>query len=248
MTPATALYQTDPFFKDTVDKLVQSGLDLGVAETEVVQLEASLIKARSSLDVRRSLFDKTHGLCATHVETHSEKPEDVHGLGFAVLVKTAQPFAPPVNIEAKYDGAKDILRVHVIYTSGQHQCAIEVSPDPVAPDSYKRLDGTGVTRSLSGYAPGTDWVGPLRCAWIRWAHRRSGATRSGLRIQKPCARRSAAAASTPLAPTSAAPAASPRSPSTPPRRRTPWPSSIAWCSCRFTRTSTRATWTTSRAA
>lgn len=164
MAPATPLYQSDPLFKDTVDKLVQSGVDLGIAETEVVQLEASLVKARSSLDVRRSAFDKAHGLCAAHVETNSGKPEDVHGLGFAVLVKTAQAFAPPVNIEARYDGARDVLRIHVIYTSGQHQCAIEISPDPVTAGSYKRLDGTGVTQTLSGYAPGTYWV---RAASVR---------------------------------------------------------------------------------
>jgi hypothetical protein len=168
MAPATPLYQSDPFFKDTVDKLVQSGVDLGNAESEVVQLEAALVKARSSLDARRGAFDKAHGLCATHVETHSDKPEDVHGLGFGVLVKTAQVFAPPVNIEARYDAAKDVLRIHVIYTSGQHQCAIEISPDPVTPDSYKRLDGTGVTQALSGYAPGTYWV---RAASVRSKNR-----------------------------------------------------------------------------
>jgi hypothetical protein len=164
MAPATSLYQADAFFKDTVDKLVQSGLDLDDAEAQVTQLEAALIKARSTRDVRRNAYDKAHGLCATHVETHSTKAEDVHGFGFAVLAKAAQAFGPPVNIEAKYDASKDVLRIRVIYTSGQHQCAIEISPDPVAPGSYTRLDGTGVTQALSGYAPGTYWV---RAATVR---------------------------------------------------------------------------------
>ncbi len=129
---------------------------------EVVQLEASLVKARSSLDVRRNAFDKAHGLCAAHVETHSAKPEDVHGFGFAVLIKAAQVFAPQVNIEAKYDNARDVLCIQVVYTSGQHQSAIEVSPGPVSSGGYSCLDGTGVTQALSAYAPGAYWIRAAR--------------------------------------------------------------------------------------
>jgi hypothetical protein len=156
--------KTDAAFKDAVDKLIQSGLDLDAAEVQVTQLEAALIKAKSSRDARRNAYDKAYGLCSTNVENYSTKPEDVHGFGFAVLTRTAQAFGPPVNIEAKYDAAKEVLRIRVLYTSGQHQCAIEISPDPASPESYTRLDGTGVIQTLSGYAPGTWWV---RAATLR---------------------------------------------------------------------------------
>ena len=164
MATATPLYKTDPSFKDAVDKLIQCGEDLDAAEVQVTQLEAALIKAKSTRDVRRYAYDKAHGLCSTNVENYSTKPEDVHGFGFAVLTKSTQAFGPPINIEAKHDAAKDVLRIRVLYPSGQHQCAIEISPDPASPGSYTRLDGTGVLQVIEGYAPGTWWV---RAATLR---------------------------------------------------------------------------------
>jgi len=164
MATATPLYQTDPTFKEAVDKLIQAGADLAAADTQVTQLEAALVKARSSRDVRRNAYDKAYGLCSTNAENHSSKAEDIHGFGFALLTRTAQVFGPPINIEAKYDAIKEVLRIHVFYTSGHHQCAIEISPDLASPGSYTRLDGTGVTQVLAGYASGTWWI---RAATLR---------------------------------------------------------------------------------
>jgi hypothetical protein len=48
--------------------------------------------------------------------------------------------------------------------SGKRQCAIEISPDPAGPATFKRLDGTGMTRALQGHAAGTWWV---RAATLR---------------------------------------------------------------------------------
>lgn len=130
----------------------------------MIQLDAALIKARSTRDVRRNAYDKAHGLCSANVTNHSTKAEDIHGFGFAVLTRTAQAFGPPADIEAKYDAARGVLRIHVLYALGHQPCVIELSPDPAAPGSYTRLDGTGVTRALEGYAPGTWWV---RAATLR---------------------------------------------------------------------------------
>jgi hypothetical protein len=164
MATATPLYKNDASFKDAVDKLIQAGLDLDGAEAQVTQLEAALIKAKSSRDARRNAYDKAYGLCSTSVENYSAKPEDVHGFGFAVLTRTAQAFGPPLNIDARHDAARDVLRVRVLYASGQHQCAVEISADPATPGSYTRLDGTGVLQVLSGYGPGTWWI---RAATLR---------------------------------------------------------------------------------
>jgi hypothetical protein len=45
-----------------------------------------------------------------------------------------------------------------IRVRGDHKCVIEISPDPVTPTSWLRLAGTGVRRTLSGYAEGTWWI------------------------------------------------------------------------------------------
>jgi hypothetical protein len=164
MATATPLYKTDASFKEVVDKLVQCGEALDAAEVQVTQLEGALAKAKSSHEARRIAYDKAYGLCSTNVETYSTKPEDVHGFGFAVLTRNAQAFGPPLNIDARYDAAKEVLRIRVLYASGQHQCAIEISPDPATPGSYTRVDGTGVLQVLSGYAPGTWWI---RAATLR---------------------------------------------------------------------------------
>jgi hypothetical protein len=164
MATATPLYKTDVAFKDSVDKLIQSGVSLAAADAQVTQLEALLLKARSSREVQRSSYDKAYNLCSTNVTNHSAGAEDVHGFGFAVLAKPAKTFGPPAGIEAKYDVAREVLRLHVLYTSGHQPCLIEISPDPATPESYVRLDGTGVTRKLAGYAPGTWWI---RAATLR---------------------------------------------------------------------------------
>ena len=154
----TPLYQSDLSFKDSVDKLVQAGTDLATAESQVNQLEATLVKARGSRDTKRNAYDKAHSVCAAKVESLSTIPEDVQSYGFAVLSKNAPGIVPPSDIVVKYDVAKGAIRVRVIYLSGKYRCAIEIGSDPKDPASFKRVDGAGMTRALHGYAAGTWWI------------------------------------------------------------------------------------------
>lgn len=164
MAPKTPLYQKDAGFKDSVDTLVQAGADLDDAEKQVAQLEAELSVARAAQEARRNAYDKAYGLCTAGVEKHSTTPGDIQSYGFVVLAKNVQGLVAPMNIEVKFDPAKGAIRVHVTYVSGKHQCAIEVSTNPADPNSWKRIDGTGVTQTLTGYPPGTWWV---RAATLR---------------------------------------------------------------------------------
>jgi hypothetical protein len=43
-------------------------------------------------------------------------------------------------------------------SKGDHKCVIELSPDPVTPTSWVRLEGNGLRRALSGYAEGMWWI------------------------------------------------------------------------------------------
>ena len=164
MALKTPLYGTDTAFKDAIDKLVQSGLDLTASSAQLGKLEAELAMARATHDARVNAYDKAYGVSAASVESHSTKPEDIQSYGFAVLSKTAQPLVPPADVRVRFDAAKGLIRVRVIYPSGRHMCAVEISPNPVGPDTFVRVDGTGAIRALAGYAPGMWWI---RAATLR---------------------------------------------------------------------------------
>ncbi len=164
MATTTPLFLSDAGFKVSVENLVQAGVELEDADKQVAQIEASLAKARGGQDTRRNAYDKAYGLCVAGVEAHSTTPEDIQGYGFTVLAKNNQGLVAPADLQVKYDPATGAIRVRVLYASGKHQCAIEISADPADPNGWKRIDGSGVNQSLTGFAPGTWWI---RAATLR---------------------------------------------------------------------------------
>ncbi|MEO7327512.1 MAG: hypothetical protein ABI193_02965 [Minicystis sp.] len=172
MAKTTSLFLSDAGFKISVDNLVQAGDDLDDADKQVAQIEASLAKARGTQDTRRNVYDKVYGLCVAGVEVHSKTPEDVQSYGFAVLAKSAPGLVLPADLQVKYDPVKGAIRVHVLYASGKHHCVVEISADPADEHGWKRLDGSGVNQTITGYAPGTWWIRAAtlrakeRSAWV----------------------------------------------------------------------------------
>lgn len=85
-------------------------------------------------------------------------PADLQSFGFVWLDKAKVGLALPTKVELRHDAVKALLHIHVRYSVRGRQCVIEISPSPVGPGTWARLEGSGVKRALTGYAPGTWWV------------------------------------------------------------------------------------------
>ena len=159
-TAATKLprYSSDTAFKGAVDGLGNAGTALKTAVGLVVTNDAAAHVARTSRNSQRRAYDKAYGVAAKLVEQDAVSKADIEDAGFAFLDPSNPGLLLPSGITVKYDGKLSLIRVHVVYAAGRRPCVVEISVDPVTATSWQRLNGNGVKRALSGYAPGTYWI------------------------------------------------------------------------------------------
>jgi hypothetical protein len=158
MCPLTALYANDTSFKTGVDLYVASGVALVAADAKVANLEAALQQARGDRDTSRLTCKRSYAVVASQVEKHSANAADLQAYGFTQLQIVKVGTAMPTAIAWTYDHPTGVLRLHVRFAGRVRDCLVEISPDPVGPATWHRLDGHGVKRTLTGYAPGTYWA------------------------------------------------------------------------------------------
>jgi hypothetical protein len=95
----------------------------------------------------------------SQVEKNSPTPAVLQSYGFLSLEVVKLGAVVPTGIAWSFDHATGLLHIHVQYaTKGRHTCIVEISPDPIGPTTYHRLDGHGVKRAVPGYGTGTYWV------------------------------------------------------------------------------------------
>jgi hypothetical protein len=172
-------YANDPGFKAVVDGYLAAGKSFSTDVDASKNAEAAASLARTARDGGRAILDNAYDACVASVWNHAVTIEDVKGAGFVVL--QAEPVSTviemPTALLVKFDPVHSAIALHVMFaTKGKRrQVYVEVSPDPVGPTTWKRLDTTGVKQRLLGFAPGTwwlraaafraktrsDWVGPV---------------------------------------------------------------------------------------
>ena len=159
MAPLALLYQNNVAFKAVIDEFIASGTAYTAANKKVSDLEAQLNQARNDRDVARKVCQNCHGAAVKQVEKHSTTAADVTSCGFLFLDVQRPGVVPPSAILATFDPGKSVLNLRVKYpVKGGFKCVIEISADPTNPASWRRLEGNGLRRTLSGYAEGTCWI------------------------------------------------------------------------------------------
>ena len=158
MAPLTSLYLNNLAFKASVDDYVTSGTALTDAETKVTNLEAQATQARGDRDKARATCRSCHSVCVAQVEKNSPTAADLQAYGFLQLEVVKLNGVLPTGILFSVNHTTQLTEVHVKFPGRARQCVVEVSPEPVTPTSWHRLDGHGAKRVLTGYAPGTYWV------------------------------------------------------------------------------------------
>jgi hypothetical protein len=156
--PSSAIWQSQPEIQEAGKRLVDAGTLLVTLDASVQSIEAQLATARNLRDAKVVEFDAVFGVYIANAETYATTPQEVTGLGLALFSRSAHPLTAPLGIEATYDIAKGLIAIRVNKAPGLNACVIEVSSEPVGPDTWKRLDGFGGLRKLSDYPAGTHWL------------------------------------------------------------------------------------------
>ncbi len=159
MAPLTALYTSDGAFKAEVDAFVAAGLALEAADEKVTNIAATLTQARGDRDTARTTCKNCHAVVVRQVEKNSATGAVLQSFGFNQLeiVKESGPVMPE-GITWSFDHETGSLHLHVEYTGRPRETVVEISPDPVGPSTWRRIEGHGVKRTVPGYGPGTYWV------------------------------------------------------------------------------------------
>ena len=162
--PSSALYNGHPEVKTACDAVVTLGADIEAREEAVQAAELVLINARSVRDAKLSEFDAAYDVCTSQIERVATSPAEVSSLGFVVLDRGSYEMAPPVAVHARFDAAKDAIRIQIEMAPGMRACVTEISADAAEPRTWKRLPGGGIRPTVSGVRPGTYWI---RAASVR---------------------------------------------------------------------------------
>jgi hypothetical protein len=158
VAPTAELYQKQPQVKAVLDAYVAEAPLLVDAEAQVVKDDAQAAKSRGLRDALLATLSGTYGVAVATVEKYARSPSDVTACGFENLERAHYQVAPPVELFVTFDRAKEFIDILIKHAPGMHACHVELSPDPIGPATWKRLDGIAAEYHLSGYAPGTWWV------------------------------------------------------------------------------------------
>jgi hypothetical protein len=164
--------------KSLIDEFVASGVAAVAAEAKLSQLEQQVVQARNTRDGAVQTCNNAYTAACTQVEKVAVTPADVASCGFVFLDIVKEGLVLPSAILTKVDPKTGDILLHVQWagkTKRTHMCIVEISPTPVGPSTYVRLEGFGVKRTVPGYAAGTyavhaatanaqgrsDWFGPV---------------------------------------------------------------------------------------
>lgn len=156
--PSSAIWQSVPDVQTSGTKLVTAGTALAAAEATVQSLHSQLVTAQNLRNTKLVEFDGAYSVYVANVEAHATTPEDVTGLGLALLARSSHALAAPNGIEASFDAAKGQIQLRVNKAPGMQASVVEVSADPADTAAWRRLPGFGTLHKLSGFAPGTYWA------------------------------------------------------------------------------------------
>ena len=158
VAPSADLYKNHPEVKKILDDLAAEGPVLVAAEDQVVKDDAQAAKSRGFRDGLVASINGTYGVAVATVEKYAVKPSDITDCGFLNQERAHYLMADPLLVTVGFDKVKELIDIRVKNAPGMRACQVELSPEPVGPASWKRLDGIAAEYHLAGYAPGTWWI------------------------------------------------------------------------------------------
>jgi hypothetical protein len=156
--PTSTFVQSQPALQSSSSAVITSGQNLSDAVTNANTARAAYRTALANLKKCTDDFDSSYDLCVSHAEFYAKTPADLEDIGFTSRTRQKYAFVAPNGVVASSIAGTSVIDVEVDEPPGMRTCVVEISPEPMSPSSWVRTDGTGVRRSVSGFAPGTYWV------------------------------------------------------------------------------------------
>jgi hypothetical protein len=159
--PKTAVYKSDATYRATIDAYIALGATFDTNRDAAEKAKHAASVAEGTLDTSRGALDAAYDVCSLGMLTRAVGVEDIKDGGFAAVAQEpiARDVATPTGLLVRFDPAMSAIKVRATFSDkGKHQIYLEVSPDPIGPATFRRLDTTGVRQILRGFAPGLWWV------------------------------------------------------------------------------------------
>jgi hypothetical protein len=149
---------SDPEMKPALDAVIQDTVDLKKEVDDYNVSMAAFKKARSALFAGIAAWDGSYRMLVAAAEKHCTTADEGTGLGLVVRGKTSYPLVPPLSVAFTQDLEKGLLRIHVKRAPGMRVVSVEMSPDPMTPESWSELAGSGARHTVKTPTPGLWWV------------------------------------------------------------------------------------------
>jgi hypothetical protein len=162
MAPQSALYAANAAVKDTADTVIQGGVALQGAATEVQNLEMMLAAAKSVLMAVGTQYDKKMLCFKSALEANCNTDAELNALGFnRRRPKAAAALTAPDAIVLKPGKEQGSMIAQAKRVGRSFTYVAEISADPVGSGTWQTIPGSGARRTLSGYVSGA-------CYWVRF--------------------------------------------------------------------------------
>lgn len=155
--PASTICTTYPDAQAACSAVAAESAKLKVAMDAYANAEATFKKARTALGTAVVSWDGAYDVYVAVGERRCTTADEGTGMALDVRVKTKNPFAMPISVEAEYNPKTNLLRVHVTRAPGMRTVAVEMSTNPSDPTSWKELEGNGAVHVIPKPPPGTHW-------------------------------------------------------------------------------------------
>jgi hypothetical protein len=159
--PKSAAYQNDPAFKAMVDVFLDQGQVFSTDLDNWEKAKHAAGVAETTADNSRTAYDAAYDVVGQGLLARSAGVEDIKACGFTAVAQepTSREVTMLSGLTVKFDPVISAIKVYATFPDkGRHQIYLEISPDPIGPSTFRRLDTTGIRQVLRGYAPGLWWI------------------------------------------------------------------------------------------
>ena len=152
--------------KSAVDAVVEDGVELAAAAADATAKQQAADVAKLARDTLRQKANRDAGLLVKAAETNCTTDAEVHSLGLSPRAQntnsSAGPPPAPTQVTVASGDVVGGASVHCKSVKGVTVYRVEVSPDPMGPNTFVEVPGTYARRKLTGLVSGGKY-------WVRVA-------------------------------------------------------------------------------
>jgi len=169
--PSSDIYKTNLAIQDTVTAVAALAKTWTNAREVVSADENKLLTDKKVRDSNRILLTQKLQLFRSQVQDAAPTAADARATGINTRERNAAPaplVAPTGGVLTPSPRVKGQFTASANAVPGIRTYAMQISPDPIGPNTYQDVDGYAKSRTFKDYASNTRW-------WLRFAAMRGKA-------------------------------------------------------------------------